>query len=115
MLRKALFGAVAAVAIGFGAQSATAGDPVRGPIGGPVVGFGRGPVGGSFGGAGGFVPGGHGHGHHDHDYVVLIRHRGHWDRYDRFETRYEAERVARRLEYRGYDTRIQVVEGGRRW
>lgn len=105
MIRKLILGAVAAVAIGLGGASATAGEPLRGPAGG----FGHGPV----GGPGGFVPAAHGS--YDRDYVVLIRHRGHWDRYDRYETRYEAERAARRLEYRGYDTRIQVVEGRRRW
>lgn len=101
MIRKLILGAVVALAVGFGGASAAAGEPVRGPLGGPV------------GRPGGFVP--PGHGYYDRDYVVLIRHRGHWDRYDRYETRYEAERAARRLEYRGYDTRIEVVEGRRRW
>lgn len=99
MIRKLILGAVAALAVGFGGASATAGEPVRGPLGGS-------------GGSGGFVPQ---HGHHDHDYVVFVRHHGHWDRYGRFETRYEAERAARRLEREGRRVRIEVVEGGRRW
>lgn len=99
MIRKLILGAVAAVAVGFGAQAATAGEPLRGPVGGPV--------------AAGFVP--PGHGHHDHDYIVLVRHRGHWDRYGRYETRFEAERAVRRLERDGRHVRIEVIEGGRRW
>lgn len=106
MIRKMVLGAV--VAIGFGGQAATAGGPVFVPPGGPVF---IPPVrpGGPIGG---FVPP---HRHHDHDYVVLVRHRGHWDRHGRFETRFEAERAARRLEARGLHVRIEVVEGGRRW
>ncbi|MDY3553696.1 hypothetical protein R5W24_002802 [Gemmata sp. JC717] len=99
MIRKLVLGAVAAAAVGFGGASATAGEPVRGPIGGPV------DI--------GFLP--PGHPRHDHDYVVLIRHFGHWDRYGRYETRHEAERVARHLERDGRRVRIEVVEGGRRW
>ena len=94
MARK-LFLGVAAMALGFGGAAATAGEPVRGPIVGPV----------------GILP----PQRYDRDYVVLVRHFGHWDRYARFETRYEAERAARRLELRGYDVRIVPVDGGRRY
>ncbi|HEY1188364.1 MAG TPA: hypothetical protein VGE74_11950 [Gemmata sp.] len=100
MIRKIVMGAVTALAIGFGGASATAGEPVGGPLGGPI------------GGPGGFVPP---HRHHDHDYVVYVRHHGHWDRHGRYETRFEAERVARHLEHQGRHVRIEVVEGGRRW
>ena len=97
MIRKLILGAVAVAAIGFGGQAATAGEPVRGA--GPVL----------------VSPG---HPRHDHDYVVFVRHGGvfgHWDRYGRFETRFEAERAAERLERHGHRVRIEVVEGGRRW
>lgn len=103
MIRKLILGAVAALAVGFGGASATAGEPVRGPLGGPV------------GRPGEFAPPGRGYGSYDRDYVVLVRHYGHWDRYSRFETRYEAERAARRLEWRGYDVRVVAVEDRRRW
>src|SRR5262245_37209715 len=101
MIRKLVIGAVAAVAIGFGAQTATAQQPLRGPIGGPT---------------GGFVPP-----RHDHDYVMYVGrwHRGHidWERYGRYETRHEAERVEWRLERQGYRVRIEEVHdrGQRRW
>lgn len=99
MIRKMILGAVAAVAVGFGGQAATAGEPVRGA--GPVL----------------YPPTLPQH-RHDHDYVVFVRHGsvfGHWDRVGRYETRHEAERVAERLERRGQRVRIEVVEGGRRW
>ncbi len=95
MIRKLILGAVAAVAIGFGGQAATAHEPQRGP-------------------GGGNFPPAHGHQVHDHDYVVLVRHAGHWDRYGRYETRREAERVALRLEDRGHRVRVEVVESRRR-
>src|SRR5687767_15135408 len=102
MIRKLMIGAVAAVAIGLGAQTAMAYEPVRGPIGGPN---------------GGFVPP-----RHDHDFVVYVgyRHRGHidWGRYGRFETRGQAERVERSLERQGYRVRVEEVRDrtpDRRW
>ena len=103
MVRSLMLSAVAAVAIGFGGQSASAHEPVRGPIG---------PVGGS----GGFVPQ-----RHDHDFVVYVgyRHRDHihWERYGRYETRWEAERVERYLERQGNRVRVEEVHdhGPRRW
>ena len=41
MLRKMILGAVAAAAIGFGTQAATAGEPVSVPVAGANVGFHR--------------------------------------------------------------------------
>ncbi|VTR99135.1 unnamed protein product [Gemmata massiliana] len=98
MIRKLVLGAVAATAIGFGTQTATAGEPFRGPVG-PSN--------------GGVVPP---HQRHDHDYVVFVKrgHFGHWERYGRYETRREAERVERFLESRGHRARIEVVEDRRR-
>lgn len=105
MFRKLLIGAVAVVAIGFGAQAATAGEPYRGPIGGPV----GGPN-------GGFYPS-----RVDYDFVVFVAHRHgnhfHWERYGRYETQREAERVERFLERQGYRVRIEEVRdrGRRPW
>jgi hypothetical protein len=105
MLRKLMIGAVAAVAIGLGAQSASAGEPYRGPIGGPV----GGPN-------GGFYPP-----RTDYDFVVFVAHRHgnhfHWERYGRYETRREAERVERYLERQGHRVRIEEVRdrGRRPW
>jgi outer membrane biogenesis lipoprotein LolB len=52
-------------------------------------------------------------GHDDHNhwgrYEVLVRHRGHWDVHGTYRDRDDAQRVARRLEHRGYDVRIQRV------
>jgi hypothetical protein len=101
MIRKLMLGAVAAVGLGFGGQAATAHEPVHVP-GGPV---------------GGFVP------HHvDYDFVVYVghRHRDHidWERYGRYETRWEAERAERQLERQGYRVRIEEVRDrtpDRRW
>ncbi len=95
MIRKLIRGAVAVVAIGVSGQVATAGEPLRGS-------------------GGGFVP--QLQQWHDHDYVVYVRHNGHWDRYGRYETRREAERVACRLEDRGLRVRVEVIEDrGRQW
>ncbi len=98
MFRKMIFGAVAMVAVGFGAQAATAGEPVLVPHGGPASGF-----------------------HHprvDCDFVVFIQHRhGHWERYGRYDTLHEAQHAERRLEHEGYRVRIEEVRdrGDRRW
>ena len=99
MIRKLVLGAVATVAIGFGGQAASAHEPGRGPGGNP----------------GGFHQ--PSERRHDHDYVVFVRHGNHWDRVGRYETRREAERVACRLEDRGYRVRVEVIEdrSGRRW
>ena len=104
MIRKLMLGAAAAVAIGFGAEAASAAPPV-------VV----------QPGTGGFVPGG-GNAFHpprtDYDYVVYVGHRHrdhiHWEFYGRFETMHEARRVERRLEDRGFRVRIEEVRD-RRW
>lgn len=101
MIRKLILGAVTAAAVGFGGQAATAGEPVRGPIGGPVGGY--------------HPPQGY-----DYDYVVLVRHRHgdhwHWERYGRYETRREAERVERWLERQGFRVRVEEVRDRRpRW
>ena len=54
----------------------------------------------------------------DHDrgrdrtrFRVLIRHRGHWDVQGTYRDRDDAQRVARRLERQGVDTRIERVRG----
>lgn len=101
MIRKFVIGTVAALGIGFGGQVATAGEPVRGPIGSPV---------------GGFIPS-----RADYDFVVFVAHRHgghvHWERHGRYETRREAERVERYLESRGHRVRIEEVRdrGPRPW
>lgn len=94
MIRNLILSAVTATVIGFGGQMATAGEPVRGPIGGPVSGF--------------HPPQGH-----DHDFVVYVWHRGHWDRHGRYETRREAERVERWLERQGHRVRIEEIHDRR--
>ena len=103
MIRKLVLGAVAVVGLGFGAQTATAQQPVRVPVGVPV---------------GGFVP----PQRHDHDFVVYVGHRHrdhiHWERYGRYETYHEARRVERHLENQGYRVRIEEVRDrtpDRRW
>jgi len=100
MLRKLMLGAVAAVAVGFSAESATAAPPV-------VV----------QPGTGGFYlpPSYQGYPRYDHDYVVFVRHGNHWDRYGRYETLWEAQRVERILESRGLRARIEVIHDHRRW
>ena len=107
MIRKLMLGAAAAVAIGFGAQTASAHEPVlvQPSFGGPAAGFQPG---------GGFVP------RIDYDYVVYVghRHRDHidWEFYGRYETYHEARRVERRLEDRGLRARIEEVRDRRpRW
>lgn len=53
--------------------------------------------------------------HRDHDrgrFQVLVRHRGHWDVHGTYRDRDDAQRVAWRLERKGFDTRI---ERERRW
>ena len=49
--------------------------------------------------------------HHDHDYVVLYKPSlfSGWVNYGKFETRHSAEHAVRRLEWRGYATRIVRV------
>lgn len=42
---------------------------------------------------------------------VLVRHRGHWDVQGTYRDRDDAQRVARRLERQGHDTRIERVRG----
>jgi hypothetical protein len=103
MFRKLMFGAMAAVGLGFGAETASAQPvPQRGqPL--PILSQ-RGPIGGS--------PSHRG----DIDFVVLIqRHHGGWERYGRFETYNEARRVERRLERDGFRVRIEEVRDHRRW
>lgn len=104
MIRKLILGAVAAAAVGFGGQAATAGEPggfpSRGPVGGPAVLH---------------PPQGY-----DYDFVVLVRHRHgdhfHWEHYGRYETRREAERVERWLERQGHRVRVEEVRDRRpRW
>ena len=106
MLRKLMIGAAALVAVGFAAEASGAAPPivVQPSIGGTYHPFPR-P----------FPGPNHPDRRYDRDYVVYVRHRGHWDFYGRYETRGEAERVERRLEYRGYRARIEVVESGPRW
>lgn len=55
---------------------------------------------------------------HDHDrdrnrvyFKVLVRHRGHWDVQGVYRDRDDAQRVARRLERQGFDTRIERDRG----
>ena len=47
--------------------------------------------------------------HHRSRYQVLVRHRGHWDVHGTYRDRPEAQRVARRLEHRGLDARVERV------
>lgn len=54
----------------------------------------------------------------DHDrrddrdrFQVLVRHRGHWDVYGTYRDRDDAYRVARQLERRGADARVERVRG----
>jgi hypothetical protein len=91
MVRKLILGAVAAAAVGFGAQAATAGGPAFAPAGGPAAGH--------------YPP------RADFDYVVLVR-RGphhHWERYGRYETLHEARRAERRLEREGFQVVVEEV------
>jgi hypothetical protein len=61
-------------------------------------------------------PTGHDH-DRDHDrrgrYEVLVRHRGHWDAIGVYRDRDDAMRVARQLERRGQDAKVERVRGGR--
>jgi hypothetical protein len=54
-----------------------------------------------------------GHDRHRVRFEVLVRHRGHWDSYGTYRDRDDARRVARMLERRGYDARVEVERG--RW
>jgi hypothetical protein len=93
MMRKLLFGAMAAVGIGFGAQAANAGEPAFAPVGGaPVV----------------FNPS-----HAGYDYIVLIQRHGCWERYGRFDTLHEARRAEWRLEREGFRVQIDEVRNHR--
>jgi hypothetical protein len=95
MFRKMIIGALAAAAVGFGAQAATAGEPRFAP---------------------GEVPAGFHPPRADFDYVVLIRrHHGGWERYGRYETLHQARHVERRLEREGFCVRIEEVRDHRRW
>lgn len=53
---------------------------------------------------------------HDHDrdrgrFQVLVRHRGHWDVQGTYRDRDDAQRVARRMERQGFDTRVERARG----
>jgi hypothetical protein len=48
---------------------------------------------------------------HRVQFRVLVRHGWHWDVEGVYRDRDDAERVARRLERRGFDTRIERVRG----
>jgi hypothetical protein len=96
MLRKLILGAVAAVAIGLSAGAASAAPPIAIQ---PST--------------GGFVPQPYPPYRVDFDYVVFVKHGHHWHRYGRYETRWQAERAVRSLEYQGYFARIEVVRD--RW
>ena len=102
MIRKLILGAVAAVAIGVGASEASAAPPI-------VV----------QPGTGGFYPPSYPPSYpqypqrRDHDYAVYVQHRGHWDFYGRYETRWQAERAERYLEYQGRRARIEVIHDHR--
>jgi hypothetical protein len=115
MLRKLTLGAVAAVAVGLFAQGASAHEPVKVF---PNTGGWNQP---SFypptypGYPRPFPPTYPDYPRHDHDYVVFVKHGNHWDRYGRYETLREAERVERFLEHRGLRARIEVVHNHRRW
>jgi hypothetical protein len=100
MLRKWMLGAAAVAAIGFGASAASAAPPVvvQPGTGGYSV-----PA---------YSPPSY-PSRHDVDFVVFVKHGRHWDRYGRFETRWQAERAVRHLEREGRLARIDVV--GDRW
>jgi hypothetical protein len=52
------------------------------------------------------------HDRHDRGrFKVLVRHRGHWDVRGVYRDRDDAQRVARRLERQGFDTRIERERG----
>jgi hypothetical protein len=53
----------------------------------------------------------HDHRHDQARFEVVYRHGRHWDSYATFRDRDDAERVARRLRYRGYDVRIERERG----
>jgi hypothetical protein len=105
MFRKLMIGAAAVVALGFAAESASAAPPI---VVQPSIGGTYQPFPGPFPGPN------HPDRRHDHDYVVYVQHRGHWDRYGRYETLREAERVERWLERQGRRAKIEIVES-RRW
>jgi hypothetical protein len=50
-----------------------------------------------------------GHGRPDRfgRFEVLVRHRGHWDKYGTYRDRDDARRAARQLRQRGYDVKIE--------
>jgi hypothetical protein len=96
MLRKLILGAVAVVAIGLSAGAASAAPPI---VVQPST--------------GGFVPQPYPVNHVGFDYIVYVKHGHHWHRYGRFETRWQAERAVRHLEYQGFNAYIQVVRD--RW
>jgi hypothetical protein len=50
-----------------------------------------------------------GHVHRPCHYQVLVRHGWHWDIYAEFTEPRDAERLARRLQWRGHDVRIRRV------
>lgn len=56
-----------------------------------------------------------GHGHQRDlcytQYQVFIRHYGHWDLFRTFRDRDDAYRVARWLERRGFDAKVERVRG----
>lgn len=103
MIRKLFLGALAAAAIGFGTQTASAAPPI---VVQPSV-------------NGGYLPTAHPP-RVDYDYIVYVGHRHrdhiHWEFYGRYETYHEARRVERRLEDRGLRARIEEVRDRRpRW
>ena len=106
MLRKFLLGAVAAV--GFGAQSASAAPPVEVQ---PGVGGGYFPP--SYPRPFPTYPPTFPPRRDAHDYAVFVKHGHHWDRYGRYETLREAERVERHLELRGFRARVEVIHDHR--
>ena len=106
MLRKLILGAVAVVAIGLSAGAASAAPPIVAQPG--TGGFVPQP------GNGGFFPPSYPQPPRvDYDYVVFVQHGYHWHRYGRYETRWQAERAVRHLEYQGYTAYVQVVRD--RW
>lgn len=52
-------------------------------------------------------PIGHGRPAHFARYEVLVRHRGHWDRYGTYRDRADARQAARQLRLRGLAVRIE--------
>jgi hypothetical protein len=92
MVRKLILGAVAAVGLVVSAGAASAAPPV---VAQP--------------GAGGYYS----PSHRDQDYVVFVKRGYHWHRYERYETRWQAERAVRHLEREGHSARIDVVRD--RW